>query len=174
METEIKRCGLLVVLILVLLPRAFAQPNKDRPSECLKGIPGVHLVIGYQGPVDSARGLSPEQLRRDVELRLIADNVRLLSDQEWQKTDGEPYLYVNVRGLQMQGNNEKWPDFAFAFSVDLVQTISTLQKPPTRVEGCTWTESDLAVVPRDRLRVVAIRVGDLVHDFATALKNSRS
>jgi hypothetical protein len=173
METTMKRFGFVVVLGLLLVPQAFTQPNKDRPSESLKGISGVHVVIRYRGPVDTTRGLTTEQLKSDVELRLIADNVRVLSDQEWQNTAGEPYLYVDVIGLQLQGNNEKWPDYAFAFSVNLIQTVSTLQRPPTRVEGCTWTESDLAVVSRDRLRVVAIRVSDLVRDFATALKHSK-
>jgi hypothetical protein len=173
METLLKRLAFVLAVTALLAPGAHAQPNKDRPSESLKGIPGVHVMIRYRGPVDSARGLTPGQIKTDAELRLLADNVKVLSYQEWQNTVGEPYLFIDVNGVQLQGENKKWPDYAFAFSVNLIQMVSPVQTPQKPVEGCTWTESDLAVVSRDRLRVVSIRVSDLVHDFANALVASR-
>jgi hypothetical protein len=78
-----------------LAPNAFAQDDADtRPT--LRGFSGVYVVVEPLSPQIENEGLTTDQLQKDIVEKIRTAGVKVLSKEEFFKTPGKPYLYVNA------------------------------------------------------------------------------
>ena len=63
-----------------------------KAKETLRGLPGVAVVIEPLHPTTERDGLTQHQLQTEVEQQLKNAGIRVLTQEEWKKTPGAPYL----------------------------------------------------------------------------------
>ncbi len=172
----IHRCSLWLALIAFLVVAAttvsFAQ-LREYPDESLIGLKGVRVVVHYEAPPEGTYGLTQQDLQDAVEERLIADNVNVLDEKQWEHEPGSPYLYIDVVGTPVDTVGKKRV-FAFSFSADLVQRVALRRKPSYITDGATWSQGYFVVVPEDQLRKVTLQISDTAHDFAESVHDANT
>lgn len=142
---------------------------REYPDQSLAGVKGVRVVVRYQAPSEHAYGLTEADLKRAIETRLAVDNVKVLDDTAWRKEPGEPYLFVNVVGTQVDSARHDASPFVFSFSADLIQKVVLASKPDFSTEGATWSQGYFVVVTKENLRDVTLQISNVAHDFAESL-----
>ena len=160
---------LAALLMLPALSRGGPDEQWRTTAASLKGIDGVYIVVRYDAPTEAQEGLSEQDLRSALALRLQANDIRLLSEQEWARSPRRPYLCLTVTGTRLT-DGTKDPDYLFAWGLDLIQRVSTLEERTTEVPAITWTQEYSAVLPEHALRDVTVKVSDLALEFATAVQ----
>jgi hypothetical protein len=164
------RNGFVLALALTL---ATTSPSlsqlREHPDESLIGVRGVHVVVRYQAPDEHLFGLTEDDLKHAIEVRLSADNVQVLDDRAWRQEPGEPYLFVNVVGTQVDSTRQDRSPFVFSFSADLIQKVALARKPSFTTEGATWSQGYFIVVSKEHLRDVTLQISNVAHDFAESL-----
>jgi hypothetical protein len=163
--------GFAVILVLFIgsTVASFGQ-LREYPDESLKGVKGIHVIVNYRGPVEDSYGLTQKQLQDAVELRLKADDMKILNGEEWNKEAGKPYLYINIVGTQV--GTGKTETFFYSFAVDLIQQVSLGRRPSFKTEGSTWNQDYALVVAKDSLRDVTLKISDVAHDFAQSVREA--
>jgi hypothetical protein len=159
---------LLLVLFAATVPSS-AQ-LREYPDSSLKGIQAVRVVVKYAGPDERSFGLTQQQLQDAVELRLKADDVRVLNEEEWNRQPGQPYLCITIAGTR--AGSEKTPVFFYSFAADLIQHVSLGRTPTIVTEGSTWNQDYALVVARTDLREVTMKISDVAHEFAQSVRDA--
>jgi uncharacterized protein involved in high-affinity Fe2+ transport len=157
----------LTFILLLVSTAPLAAQLREHPDESLKGVKGVRVVVNYQAPVEAPDGLTRRQLQSLVDLQLRADNVGVLTADEWNRAPGKPYLNINVVGTQV--GSGKASMFFFSFAADLIQEVSLSRAPMVKTDGSTWNQDYALVVPRDDLRDVTMKISAVAHDFAESI-----
>jgi hypothetical protein len=132
-----------VPLGLAPVPTARAQApsiiGAERSGESgeeasLRGLPGLRVLVEHFDE-DAQRYLSHTAVVTAVELALRRSGIKVLSEEQWLATPGNPYLYVNVSVLDRG-------DGLIVYTVDCVvkQTITLDRDPacPILFFGTTW------------------------------------
>jgi len=166
--------ALTLLTVLVLVPwfsRGAPNERWRTTTGSLGDIKGVYVVVQYDAPTDERYGLSKEDLQSALELRLKANDVRVLSDEEWSKTSRKPYLCLTIKGSKLTSTAGD-PDYLFAWGLDLIQRVKILDPAKTESKAITWTQEYSAVLPEHALRTISVNVSDLALEFANALKAS--
>lgn len=143
-----RTCGLFLLLFLVAISVAFAE-MPDRAKETLRGLPGVAVVIEPLHANAEQDGLTQRLLQEDVERRLRAAGIRVLSREEWQHTPGSPYLYVNVAALK-----KNYGLYAYAIEVCLNQLVTLIRNHHIHEFAETWETREVGTVGEDQLLTI--------------------
>jgi len=125
--------AILCVLLMLIASRALGQQSSvPLDVKSLQGIGEVQVVIdlGDSGKVSE---LDKYTIRTDVELKLRAAGMHVLSEQEATKALGNPYLYLNVN---LVGT-------AVAIEIQLMQTARLVRNGEIAV-GATWSQRSLS------------------------------
>jgi hypothetical protein len=118
--------------------------------------------------------LTQKDLQKAVEARLEADDVPVLDEKAWHKESGEPYLFVNVVGTQVDATKKENAVFVYSFSADFIQKVALLRDPSFKTDGATWSQGYFIVVPKDQLNKVTLQISDVAHDFAGSLHQANA
>jgi hypothetical protein len=161
-------CAIILGFTLASTAPSFSQ-LREYPDESLTGVKAVHVLVRYQAPNEGAYGLTQKDLQKAVEARLEADNVPVLDAKAWHKASGEPYLFVNVVGTQVEPTKKENAVFVYSFSADLIQKVVLSRDPSFKTDGATWSQGYFIVVPKDQLNNVTLQISDVAHDFAESL-----
>jgi len=81
-----------LVLTLLLLPGVSHALTAEQ--KVLVGLKGVFVFVESTQPEQPRVGLTKDQIRTDVELRLRKAGVRVLTEEERLQMPGMPYLFV--------------------------------------------------------------------------------
>ncbi len=140
-----------VALLLILLPSAFGKAvYPDRLT--LKGLKKLHVLVEVGTEAESA-GLSTEQLKTDVELRLRRAHLPVVDHTL-------AYLYVNVHAISTQNG------WAYSILVSLDQSVTLDRNKSISCFAETWHQRMLGMVPaREFVSTVRENVGDKVDKF---------
>ena len=84
------------------------QSEEVRKRETLRGLPGVCVVIEALGADIKKDGLTEEQLRTDVEVRLRRAGIRVLTLDEVKESSIKPSLLVEVTALKSDALSKFW------------------------------------------------------------------
>jgi hypothetical protein len=118
-----------------LAPSAFGQDDEvTRPT--LRGFPGVYVVVEPLSPQVEKDGLTTNQLLKDTELKLQTGGVQLLSKEEFIRTPGRPYLYVNAGITLLRTQITR---YIFYIRLEFNQEVSLVKSPTTIVPAVTWS-----------------------------------
>lgn len=129
-----------VIFISFILPfvnlvsNGLAQDDEETRLT-LRGFPGVHVAIERLSPAIEKEGLTTSQLQKDTESKLQTAGIKVLSKEEFIKTVGKPYLYVNVNITVLKTQIKR---YIFYVRVEFNQDVS-LVKSPMVVPATTWS-----------------------------------
>lgn len=141
--------------------RAAGDSEDERAT--LRGLPGVY-VLAFASPDGEQHGLTKEQVQTDAELRLRKAGIRVLSETEWLKTPGGPYLYVRVNVMKKEDSSL----YAFSIYVALKQRVLTERNPKISSFATTWDTGSIGIVGENYLRDIRGSVADDVDEFINA------
>ena len=143
------------VLFLALLAPALGEPvSPDRAT--LKGLKQLYVEVERVDAEAREAGLSPEQLKADVEARLRRAHVKV-SD-----SVSDPSVYVAVTTLKLS-TGLAW---AFSIHVGLNQGVILVRDKDIACNSETWYRAIIGVVPsRDLVSKVREQVGEQVDNF---------
>jgi hypothetical protein len=123
------------VFLLNLASDAFAQDDADtRPT--LRGFSGVYVVVEPLSPQIEREGLTTDRLQKEIEARIRTAGVKVLSKEEFLKTLGKPYLYVNV-GISIL--RTQITRYIFYIRLEFNQEVSLVKTPESIVPAATWS-----------------------------------
>jgi hypothetical protein len=115
--------------------RAFGQDDKDtRPT--LRGIQGIFVQVEPLDPQIQKDGLTMDQIQADTELKLKSAGINVLTEEEFLKLRGHPYLdvSVNISALKTQITR-----YLFYIRIELNQEVVLVRAPDKKVSTVTWS-----------------------------------
>ncbi|MGD0829170.1 MAG: hypothetical protein ABSA09_13960 [Desulfobaccales bacterium] len=150
---------LVVVALVVFLLLPGVSHALTEEQKALVGLKGVNVLVEAMHPEAERLGLTRDQIKTDVELRLRKAGVRVLTEEEVFKMPGMPYLYVRVGTLAAQDI----PIIAFSIRVELKEW----GRFTGGFEGFggLWDTTSLGTVGTKNIRKIRESLGDLVDDF---------
>jgi hypothetical protein len=151
--------GLTSILLSAFISETVAE-MPDRARETLRGLTGLTVVIEPMNPSAEQDGLTRNQLQVDIEQRLRAAGIRVLTKEEWQKTPGSPYLYINVAALK-----KDYGLYAYAIEVCVNQLVTLIRDQNIREFAETWETREVGTVGTERLLTVRDSVAAHVDEF---------
>jgi hypothetical protein len=141
LQTLVKSISVIVVAWLCVSASPNTRTAGDAPQgewveqrDSLKGLKGVHVIIGKISPDTERAGLYQEQIRVDTELNLRRSGIRVLTADEWLNEPGAPALQVDVAVV----GPADAPMRGYSITVLLIQGVSLLRAPAVRGSAPTW------------------------------------
>ena len=145
--------------------------DAESSRETLKGLNGFYIVIEELNPniakyanVQKDR-ITTQILRKQVESRLRAAGIPILSWEEMMKAPERPMLYVSV-------NTHEYEKFWYAYNilVEVRQLVTLAGQPARTISGATWSLNMTGVMNIGQLRTLYDNLGRLLSGFVEAYK----
>jgi hypothetical protein len=153
----IKMKVVVALVVLLLLPGvSHALTIKQK---ALIGLKGIGIDIVETSPEVKRLGLTPAQIKTDVELRLRKAGIKVLTDKERQETPGFPFLQVTVTTMVSQDSAL----LVFSIAVDLIEWVMLARGGETW--GQIWHTSSTGKGGVNHIRNLRESVGDKVDEF---------
>jgi hypothetical protein len=154
----------------VLTVHAF---DAEASRETLKGLTGFYVLIEELNPNIAKYAnvqknqISTQTLKSQVENRLRAAGIRVLSWNEMMKAPERPMLYVSV-------NTHEYEKFWYAYNILVeVRQLATLASQPGKtISGATWSLNMTGVMNIGQLRTLYDNLGLLLTGFVEAHKKA--
>jgi hypothetical protein len=161
--------AVLVLLVVSVVPAHSFDAEVSR--ETLKGLTGFHVLIEELNPNIAKyanvqkNNISTQQLKSQVENRLRAAGIRVLSWDEMMKTPERPMLYVSV-------NTHEYEKFWYAYDirVEVRQLVTLVSQPGKAISGATWSVNMTGVMNIGQLQTLYDNLGLLLDRFIQAYK----
>ncbi len=163
---------LVVFGLLLGLALPAGAEDSEEAQRTLIGLQGVQVIVEELQPnilthdkYLQKAGLTKAQLQKDIEARLRAAGIKVLSPDEWSKTPGRPTLYLNVNTHESE---KYW--FAYDIKLELRQVVSLDARPEIKTLANTWGLNMTGVVNIGTFKVIRDNVRVLVDRFIQAWK----
>lgn len=142
---------------------AAARGATEVEKQSLAGLSGVRVMV-EQIDLDAERdGLTRTGLQTDVELWLRQAGIRVLTEEEWKRTPGRPWLHLWVTTHKRVG---LYGVYAYSVQLQLYQRVRLDRAPSLIAIGATWVaKGGVGTVGETKLRTVRENVRDLVDQF---------
>ena len=137
-----------------------APSVQESRRNSLKGLVAVYLLMDPLDLDAQKAGLSASQLRTDVELRLRAAGIPVLTEKQGRERPGDPYLYLDVSHIRA-----KEGFCAFSIRLALIQNVFPQRNPTQLLRASTWSVSTSGYVLGDKLSMVRQTVRDFTDRF---------
>jgi hypothetical protein len=109
-QMKARRHVVVLAVLVALIPALWAvvqaadKTDESAPQlkfvaeqrDSLRGLQGVNVIVESLTAEAEQLGLTREALQIDTELQLRQYGIKVLTREEWVKTPGSPFLYVNV------------------------------------------------------------------------------
>lgn len=147
----------------------FAAAENHRQS--LRGLSAVTVRVERLSEEARAGGLNEQALRAEVEQRLKAAGLKVLTAAEAAQTAGRPVLYLRVNARLPFGSDA----YAVNVTLALLQDVTAARDPGLTIrEAKTWDAGYLRTWPRQSLPQVMNTVRDLTDEFVGDWKLANS
>ena len=145
-----------------------AQSEEVRNRETLRGLPGVYVVIEDLGTDIKKDGLTEEQLRTDVEVRLRRAGIRVLTLDEVKESLIKPALLIRVTALKSDSLSKLLEGSIYSFSISIeLKQVATLGRMPSKFFlVTTWNDGVIGFATVKNVRIIRDDLGDYVDKFA--------
>lgn len=149
------------LLLAVMTTHASGQMFVTTGRDTLRGLPGVEVEIeSFEADLERA-GLPRAAVRTEVVQRLRAAGINVYATQNENPSEAKPYLYVDVNGVRLGGQNL----YAIAVQVQVRQTLRSPVTSSNIVDAMTWDARTVLVVPGNSLASVRSIIGEYVDHF---------
>ncbi len=117
-------------------------------KESLRGLKGLFILVEPLNPEVEKAGVSREQLKREVELKLRQAGIRVFNEEQRMEEPDQPYLYINLNGYS-------WREeviYGYALKVDLNQLVILNRDPKIGGFGTTWYSGSAGIIGANKLK----------------------
>ena len=159
-----RTCITIVAPVLLLTGQpadASAQMFITTGKDTLRGLPGIEVEVEPLEADLERDGLMQTAIRSDIEQRLRAGGIAVYTSQNENPSEAKPYLYVDVDGVRLGGQNL----YAIALQVQVRQTLRSPVTASSIVDAMTWDARTVLVVPGNGLASVRSTIGEYVDQF---------
>lgn len=157
----------LLLCTIAVLP-AFAE-DADVSRGTLKGLRGVCVLVENIQPniqkYAQKYGLSAPQIQKEIEQRLRAAGIRVVSGNDWLNMPGRPALYVNINTHETE---KYW--YAYDIKLELRQIVFLEANPKVRTLTGTWYINMTGMANIGNLHVIKNDTMVLVERFVGAYR----
>lgn len=150
--------ALLALMVFFLLPSVSHALTDDQKA--LVGLKGVMATLEDLDPEVERLGLTPDQLKTDIELRLRKAGIRVLTEKEWLRTSGKPWFHISITTLYSAIGPGIWSITINAKLNELVTLARGFQ-----VFGAIWDKNLTGTVATAKVPQMRNKVGDVVDKF---------
>ena len=150
-----------VVLLAGMATDASAQMFITTGRDTLRGLPGIEVEVEPFEPDLERDGLPYAAVRSDIVQRLRGGGITVYTSQNDNPSEAKPYLYVDVTGVRLGGQNV----YAIAVQVQVRQTLRSPVTSSNIVDAMTWDARTVLAVPRNNLASVRITIQQYVDHF---------
>jgi hypothetical protein len=156
----------LLLLTTLLFASAWTtQAQSLLGRETLKGLRGFSVIIEEIKSNESNSGLTQDEIRTDVELRLRKAGVRILTKEERYRTSGMPWIGVTVTMYVFEQVR------SYDVKVEVWQEVNLAQNGERHAAITYRTSGLLGITSRSDFRNIRDAVGDqidvLLNDYLT-------
>ena len=154
-----KRSIFIMVLMLVLSTSVFAG-NIKSDRETLKNLKGVHVHVQDLNQDIEQAGLSKNQIRTDVELKLRLAGIKVLTLLEHYEGKGAPYLHI-----YLDSHKTEKGEFVYSLSFGIIQELR-LVRNNTITDAITWSISGVGYNNIEGIRAhIKDRADKFINDY---------
>lgn len=153
-----------IVLVLALESTIFAINGKSNLAT-LRGLSGVGVLVEKLPTEVEQEGLTKNQLQIEIESKLRAAGIRVLTKEESLRTLGEPYLYININVNTAKTESDIYP---YTIDVMLIQKVSLLRNPEQTTYAVTWSTGGIGSIGKQTLSQLHGSIGEVVDVFIKA------
>ncbi len=157
------------------IPDKDVKAEKDRiarlPDEVrsLVGVKGIYVTITDLNEDARSAGLTKEQLKTDVELKLRLAGIKVNSQPEWRSSKHEGLFLVTIA----TDSDDDSPSIAYTVAVELSQLRKLPGRPYARVFAPTWGKGtgDMCLkneFPEEARKHVNDLTDKFINDYLTA------
>jgi len=150
-----------LVLIAGTPATASAQMFIATGHDTLRGLPGVEVAVESFEENLEHDGLVQGAIQSEIVRRLRAAGVAVYASQNENPSEAKPYLYVDVNGVRVPGQEL----YAIALQVQLRQTLRSPVTGSNIVDAMTWDARTVLVVKSNNLAAVADTIQEYVDHF---------
>jgi hypothetical protein len=147
-----------VAALLVFCSAMSAQDSEER-RKSLKGITGFYVSIENLDPAIEKEGLTTNQIRADVERRLRAAGINVLTKEQASQAAGRPLLRIDL----MIGNRQGL--YPYALDIGAHQRVRLERDPAAIVHATTWSVGSAGIA---NLSTIQSTVMDRIDEFINA------
>ena len=159
-----RRGSITVLLSLIIALNLFADTERQRES--MRRISPLRVIVeDLRSDVTSSTGLTAEQLRTDVELRLRRAGITVID-----RGTG-PFLWISVNAMLPTSSDGALAGLAVASMLVALNQIATLPgKGGLEFSVLTWTTSSVVFTPSNQFAewIRQRSIPDLVDQFLNA------
>ncbi len=139
--------------------KIYEMPEKIRN---LVSIKDMHIFVVNLNEDAESTGLTKEQLKMSVELKLRLVGIKVNSEEEWFASSHSACIYVQITSVGL--NNI--PSSVYDVSINFKQDVTLVRSPYSTVNATTWERSLVGFCPQnDFQKIVQDTVKDLMDDF---------
>ena len=163
----LKRRGLslLVTGMLMLMASPLFALNSEMNRSTLQGLKGVRVLVEDFAPEVEREGLVKNQIQKDVEDKLRAGGMKVLTQEEALKIPGEPYLYVN---LNVNFSKDEEEVCSYSIDIALIQNVNLVRNPKQTTYAITWSTGGVGLIGKKSLGQLKESVEDVIDIFIKA------
>ena len=148
-----------VVTAVILFCSTMPAQNSEESRKSLKGITGFYVSIEQLNQAVEKEGLTTNQIRTDVELRLGMAGIKVLTKEQASQAPGKPLLVVDLAIDSKQG--------LYPYALDIgVRQIARLERDPAvTVYATTWSVGSAGIAGLSNIKDT---VRNLLDEFINA------
>ncbi len=131
--------------------------------ESLRGLEGVRVIIESDNILVNHQGFTVQQIQADIELRLQVSGIKILTNQEYIKVPGSPYLNIDINiffsnALQV---------YVYSLNIDLRQDVVLNRDKSLSFIGVpTWTSPGrVGIIESSDLKNLPQKINAMVEEF---------
>ena len=119
----------------------------------LVGVKGMYVAVEELKEDAKSAGLTEEQLKTVVELKLRLAGIKVNSMEEMRVSEDRTFIYVNVCTTSRNDS----PNITYFVSVRFHQRVLLIGRPFTAVSGLTWDDGVIGTDIKNKFQEVARR-----------------
>ena len=155
--------GMIVAACLLFAGTAAADNETQRNT--LAGLKGIYVEMESIDSEVERDGLSASAIQTDVELKLRQAGVTVLTHDQWLRTTGKPWLYLNVNVHK----EPSWGGYVYGIKLHLIQEVTLTRAPRTIIDAATWEAvGSVGIAGQARLSHIRDAAKDMVDQFINA------
>lgn len=151
--------------LLMLMASPLYALNSEMNRASLQGLKGVRVLVEDIASEVEERGLARVALQKEVEDKIRAAGIKVLTQEEATQTPGEPYLYLNINVTLSRGEEE-----ACSYSIDLalIQNVTLVRNPGQATYAVTWSTGGVGLIGKKSLKDLKETTLEVVDLFVKA------
>jgi hypothetical protein len=147
---------LALVVVLLMLPGISRALTKQQKA--LVGLKAVYILVMTPKPEAQCLGITIDQIKTGIELRLRKAGIRMLTEKEWLGSPDYPHLSVTINAIKRGGS--------YSYMVQLYLSEFVTLARGNRVNGMIWQTYRVGSGDKQNTEIkIQEQVGDMVEQF---------